>query len=173
MKLKGETGIMRKKFTSLQKEIDDHKEEIKKYQAETTKLNTVIRNLEKDIAGLKKEIQERDETIQDKVNKTWITNKDVKWIVNLSIKSSISMKRTLIIIQFTYRKRGSTTWKRRIKSWKNSNLSWITRSKSLRNRSSLEKTIIKAMKEQIQEVGAHHPVSHCQNISVPIELSII
>ena len=69
MKLKGETGIMRKKFTSLQKEIDDHKEEIKKYQAETTKLNTVIRNLEKDIAGLKKEIQERDETIQDKVYK--------------------------------------------------------------------------------------------------------
>ncbi len=67
MKLKGETGIMRKKFTSLQKEIDDHKEEIKKYQLETTKLNTVIRNLEKDIAGLKKEIQERDETIQDKV----------------------------------------------------------------------------------------------------------
>lgn len=66
MKLKGETGIMRKKFTSLQKEIDDHKEEIKKYQAETAKLNNVIRNLEKDIASLKKEIQERDETIQDK-----------------------------------------------------------------------------------------------------------
>jgi len=66
MRLKGETGIMRKKFTSLQKEIDDHKEEIKKYQAETAKLNNVIRNLEKDIASLKKEIQERDETIQDK-----------------------------------------------------------------------------------------------------------
>ena len=31
---------------------------------------------------------------------------------------------------------------------------------------------IKAMKEQIQEVGAHHPVPHCQNISVPIELSV-
>lgn len=66
VRLKGETGIMKKKFTSLQKEIDDHKEEIKKFQAETTKLNNVIRNLEKDIAGLKKEIQERDETIQDK-----------------------------------------------------------------------------------------------------------
>lgn len=66
-KLKGETGIMRKKFTSLQKEIDDHKDEIKKFQSETTKLNNIIRNLEKDITGLKKEIQERDETIQDKV----------------------------------------------------------------------------------------------------------
>lgn len=66
-KLKGETGIMRKKFHSLQKEIDDHKDEIKKYVSETAKLKDVIRNLEKDIAGLKKEIQERDETIQDKV----------------------------------------------------------------------------------------------------------
>ena len=66
-KLKGETGIMRKKFTSLQKEIDDHKDDIRKNQNEITKLNNVIRNLEKDILGLKKEIQERDETIQDKV----------------------------------------------------------------------------------------------------------
>ncbi|CAH1775033.1 unnamed protein product [Owenia fusiformis] len=66
MRLKGETGIMRKKFTSLQKEIDDHKEEIKKLQGESTKFQNVIRNMEKDAAGLKKEIQERDETIQDK-----------------------------------------------------------------------------------------------------------
>jgi len=66
-KLRNDTGIMRKKFTSLQKEIDDRKEEIRKYQAEISKLNGVIRNLEKDIVGLKKEIQERDETIQDKV----------------------------------------------------------------------------------------------------------
>lgn len=66
MRLKGETGIMKKKFTSLQKEIDDHKEEIKKYQADKAKLENIIRNLEKDILGLKKEIQERDDTIQDK-----------------------------------------------------------------------------------------------------------
>uniref|UniRef100_A0A0B7A6G0 Cilia- and flagella-associated protein 57 n=1 Tax=Arion vulgaris TaxID=1028688 RepID=A0A0B7A6G0_9EUPU len=66
LRLKGETGIMRKKFTTLQKEIDDHKEEIKKLQAETSKLNNVIRSLEKDIKSLKKEIQERDDTIQDK-----------------------------------------------------------------------------------------------------------
>ncbi|CAL8096630.1 unnamed protein product [Calicophoron daubneyi] len=65
-RLKGESGIMKKKFTSLQKEIDDHKEELKKFHVETQKLNGVIRNLEKDIQGLRKEIQERDETIQDK-----------------------------------------------------------------------------------------------------------
>ena len=63
-RLRGETGIMRKKFTSLQNEIDVHKEDIKKLQGENGKLNNVIKNLEKDIAGLKKEIQERDETIQ-------------------------------------------------------------------------------------------------------------
>ena len=95
LRLKGETGIMRKKvnisitidnilafirfdiiishhadllqFTSLQKEIDEHKEEIKKLQGERIKLQNIIKSLEKDISGLKKEIQERDETIQDKV----------------------------------------------------------------------------------------------------------
>jgi len=72
IKLKGETGIMRKKYTSLQKEIDDQKEDLKKNQTEITKLNNVIRNLEKDILGLKKEIQERDETIQDKVGYGYI-----------------------------------------------------------------------------------------------------
>lgn len=35
-KLKGETGIMRKKFNSLQREIEDHKEEIKKYHVRIT-----------------------------------------------------------------------------------------------------------------------------------------
>lgn len=66
-RLRGESGIMKKKFASLQKEIDDHKAEIKKFHGETQKLNVVIRNQEKDITGLRKEIQERDETIQDKV----------------------------------------------------------------------------------------------------------
>uniref|UniRef100_W5MH82 Cilia- and flagella-associated protein 57 n=1 Tax=Lepisosteus oculatus TaxID=7918 RepID=W5MH82_LEPOC len=66
MRLKGETGIMRKKFSSLQKEIDDRNLEIEKLKSEQQKLQGVIRSLEKDILGLKKEIQERDETIQDK-----------------------------------------------------------------------------------------------------------
>ena len=66
-KLKGETGIMKKRFANLQNEIDVLKEEIKTKMSEIAKLNNVIKNLEKDIQGLKKEIQERDETIQDKV----------------------------------------------------------------------------------------------------------
>merc|ERR1719494_349160 len=66
LRLKGETGIMKRKFTSLQKEIDEHKQEISRLHSEQTKLNGIIKSLEKDIFGLKKEIQERDETIQDK-----------------------------------------------------------------------------------------------------------
>uniref|UniRef100_H2ZKC8 Cilia- and flagella-associated protein 57 n=1 Tax=Ciona savignyi TaxID=51511 RepID=H2ZKC8_CIOSA len=66
MRLKGESGIMRKKFNSLNKEIDSKNEEIKTMQQEKLKLENVIKSLEKDIHGLKKEIQERDETIQDK-----------------------------------------------------------------------------------------------------------
>ncbi|KAJ3220181.1 Cilia- and flagella-associated protein 57 [Dinochytrium kinnereticum] len=66
LRLKGENGIMRKKFNTLQGEIDSHKSEISKMYAEEKKLHSVIKSLEKDIAGLKKEIQERDETIQDK-----------------------------------------------------------------------------------------------------------
>lgn len=57
-------SIFHFQFTSLEKEIDGHKEEIKKSQTEVVKLNGVIANLQKDILGLKKEIQERDETIQ-------------------------------------------------------------------------------------------------------------
>jgi len=66
LRLKGETGIMRRKFTSLQKEIDEHKIEIQQLHGEESKLQGIIKSLEKDIYGLKKEIQERDETIQDK-----------------------------------------------------------------------------------------------------------
>ncbi|KAJ3044625.1 Cilia- and flagella-associated protein 57 [Rhizophlyctis rosea] len=66
LRLKGENGIMKKKFNTLQSEIDAHKSEIGKMYGEEKKLHGVIKSLEKDIAGLKKEIQERDETIQDK-----------------------------------------------------------------------------------------------------------
>lgn len=66
LRLKGENGIMRKKFNTLNSEIDAHKAEISKMYNEEKKLHGVIRSLEKDIQGLKKEIQERDETIQDK-----------------------------------------------------------------------------------------------------------
>lgn len=54
-------------FTSLQREIDNRNLDIEKLKVEQQKLHGVIKALEKDIMGLKREIQERDETIQDKV----------------------------------------------------------------------------------------------------------
>jgi len=66
-KLKGENGIVRQKFSSLQKEMDDQKEGVRKQQAEVTKLNTIIACMEKDIIVLRKQIQEREDTIQEKV----------------------------------------------------------------------------------------------------------
>ncbi|XP_011539101.1 cilia- and flagella-associated protein 57 isoform X6 [Homo sapiens] len=66
LRLKGETGIMRKKFSSLQKEIEERTNDIETLKGEQMKLQGVIKSLEKDIQGLKREIQERDETIQDK-----------------------------------------------------------------------------------------------------------
>ncbi|KAI9149781.1 hypothetical protein H9P43_009960 [Blastocladiella emersonii ATCC 22665] len=66
LRLKGENGIMKKKFNTLNSEIEAHKGEIQKMLLEEKKLHSIIKSLEKDIAGLKKEIQERDETIQDK-----------------------------------------------------------------------------------------------------------
>ncbi|XP_074077759.1 cilia- and flagella-associated protein 57 [Macrotis lagotis] len=66
LRLKGETGIMRKKFSSLQKEIEERNTDIEGLKGEQMKLQGVIKALEKDIQGLKREIQERDETIQDK-----------------------------------------------------------------------------------------------------------
>ncbi|XP_062337115.1 cilia- and flagella-associated protein 57-like [Osmerus eperlanus] len=91
-RLKGETGIMRKKFNSLQKEIDDRNVEIERLKGEQHKLHVVIRSLEKDIVGLKKEIQERDETIQDKERRIYDLKKKIqelekfKFVLDYKIK---------------------------------------------------------------------------------------
>uniref|UniRef100_A0A8C4J318 Cilia and flagella associated protein 57 n=1 Tax=Dromaius novaehollandiae TaxID=8790 RepID=A0A8C4J318_DRONO len=66
LRLKGETGIMRKRFNSLQKDIEDRNSEIEEMKLEQQKLQGIITSLEKDILALKREIQERDDTIQDK-----------------------------------------------------------------------------------------------------------
>jgi hypothetical protein len=58
LRLKGENGIMRKKFNTLQSEIDAHKTEISKMYNEEKKLHSVIKSLEKDISGLRKEVKQ-------------------------------------------------------------------------------------------------------------------
>lgn len=64
--LKGENGIMRKKFMALQKDIEGQKDEIKALFDHKKELYNTIGGLEKDISGLKREVNEQDETIGEK-----------------------------------------------------------------------------------------------------------
>lgn len=66
LRLQGDNGILRKKFKSQARDIQDAKNQKEAMDSELKKLHTHIRALEKDVASGKKEISERDETIQDK-----------------------------------------------------------------------------------------------------------
>ncbi|XP_049879809.1 cilia- and flagella-associated protein 57 [Pectinophora gossypiella] len=66
VRLKGETGLMKKKLISAHKEIDEFKHQIAQLKAEHKQFQKVISTLERDVTDLKKEISERDSTIQDK-----------------------------------------------------------------------------------------------------------
>ncbi|CAH0727322.1 unnamed protein product, partial [Brenthis ino] len=66
VRLKGETGLMKKKLISANKDIDEFKHQVSQLKAEHKQFQKVISTLERDVADLKKEITERDGTIQDK-----------------------------------------------------------------------------------------------------------
>lgn len=70
-RLKGENGIMRKKFNTLNKDIEDNKAEILRMKDNAKKLEGVIVVLEKDITHSRKEMSDRDEHIQDKERKVY------------------------------------------------------------------------------------------------------
>uniref|UniRef100_A0A3B4U3G0 Cilia and flagella associated protein 57 n=1 Tax=Seriola dumerili TaxID=41447 RepID=A0A3B4U3G0_SERDU len=64
--LKGETGIMAQKFSSLQRQIDDRCSDINKLKQERQRLLGLIRSLESDIEDLKRQIAGHEKTNQDK-----------------------------------------------------------------------------------------------------------
>eukprot|EP01064_Diplonema_japonicum_P011612 TRINITY_DN1900_c3_g1_i2.p1 TRINITY_DN1900_c3_g1~~TRINITY_DN1900_c3_g1_i2.p1 ORF type:complete len:1214 (+),score=235.47 TRINITY_DN1900_c3_g1_i2:41-3643(+) len=64
--LKGENGIMKKKFYTLLKDIKDKENEIGNLFESQGEKEGKIKGLEKDIEALRNEIRERDETIGDK-----------------------------------------------------------------------------------------------------------
>jgi hydroxymethylpyrimidine pyrophosphatase-like HAD family hydrolase len=55
-RLKGENGIMRKKFNTLNKDIEDNKTEIMRMKDDEKKLKSVIAMLEKEIMSYKKDV---------------------------------------------------------------------------------------------------------------------
>merc|ERR1712224_737297 len=57
MQLKLEAGILNKKFSGLNKVIEQGKQDKRKLQLEIEKLNNVIKGYEKDMVSLRKEIQ--------------------------------------------------------------------------------------------------------------------
>ncbi|KAJ3047877.1 Cilia- and flagella-associated protein 57, partial [Rhizophlyctis rosea] len=70
-RLKGDNGIMRKKFNTLNKDIEYNKAEVARMRDDEGKLRGVIAVLEREIGGLRKEMAERDELIQDKERRVY------------------------------------------------------------------------------------------------------
>ncbi|GMF42028.1 unnamed protein product [Phytophthora fragariaefolia] len=66
LRFKGENGIMKKKFSALQKDIEDQRDQIKLLLEKEKELIEAIKQLEKEIQALKREIRARDETIGEK-----------------------------------------------------------------------------------------------------------
>ena len=66
VRLRGESGIVKKKLQSVMKDTDDYKTNIAKMSTENQKLHATIKNMDKDIIDLKNEIRNRDDTISEK-----------------------------------------------------------------------------------------------------------
>ncbi|KUF90153.1 hypothetical protein AM588_10004308 [Phytophthora nicotianae] len=66
LRFKGENGIMKKKFSALQKDIEDQRDQIKLLLEKEKEVIEAIKQLEKEIQALKREIRARDETIGEK-----------------------------------------------------------------------------------------------------------
>ncbi|KAI9190309.1 Cilia- and flagella-associated protein 57 [Blastocladiella emersonii ATCC 22665] len=70
-RLKGENGIMKKKFLTLNKEIEDNKVEMAKLCENANRLRKVMLALEREVDGLKSEMVERDKVIQEQERRVY------------------------------------------------------------------------------------------------------
>ncbi|KAJ3013942.1 Cilia- and flagella-associated protein 57 [Thoreauomyces humboldtii] len=70
-RLKGENGIMRKKFNTLTKDIDDNRLETARMRTDEKRLRSAIESLEKEIGLLKSDMAERDVAIQEKERRVY------------------------------------------------------------------------------------------------------
>ena len=92
LRLKGENGIMRKKFKALQKDIDDQTENIRTMYEKEEHLLLHIKNLEDRIHSHKSEIKDRDKTIGESERAIYDLKKDnqelekFKFVLDYQIK---------------------------------------------------------------------------------------
>lgn len=90
--LKGENGIMKKKFSQLQTEIRDRVEEKQDIERKLIDLDDAIRSVLRDNAGMKTEIDERDANIVEKEKKSYELKKKnqelekFKFVLDFKIK---------------------------------------------------------------------------------------
>jgi chromosome segregation ATPase len=92
LRLKGENGIMKKKFNQLQKDIHEQKETILGLGDDKKQLRQTIGDLKKDLTGLRKELWDRDDTIGDKERRIYDLKKKTqelekfKFVLDYKIK---------------------------------------------------------------------------------------
>ena len=82
VKVRGELGILKKKFTTSQKEMESQKGNIDWMNKEQGRLKTDIKNNEKDKVELKKEMKGRDSTILDKEKEITQLKKEMRQMEN-------------------------------------------------------------------------------------------
>jgi chromosome segregation ATPase len=92
LRLKGENGIMRKKFSALEKDIEDQKENIKEMNEEEKNLKQQLNKLDQHIKQNKEDIEKRDRTIGEKEKQIYDLKKDnqelekFKFVLDYQIK---------------------------------------------------------------------------------------
>ena len=91
VKVRGELGILKKKYSNSQKEMESQKGNIDWMNKEQGRLKTDIKNNEKDKVELKKEMKGRDGTILDKEKEITLLKKEMRQMENTRFVFSISL----------------------------------------------------------------------------------
>lgn len=92
LKVRGENGLMKRKYVNDTKVITEQKEELASLADKEKELHEAISALQKDVAGHKKEIKEREETITDKETRIYDLKKKnqelekFKFVLNYKIQ---------------------------------------------------------------------------------------
>ena len=94
LRFKGENGIIRKKFASAYKDIEDAKNQIVRLTNDNKRIENIISSLEEDVLSLKKDVQNRDEYIQEKEKKIFEMKRGNQVHMHIKIVDRRNLKNT-------------------------------------------------------------------------------
>ena len=100
VRVRGELGILKKKYSGSQKEMESQKGNIDWMNKEQGRLKTDIKNNEKDKVELKKEMKGRDMTILDKEKEITQLKKEMRQMENTRFHLILSLL-TIVLMYFT------------------------------------------------------------------------